>query len=174
MKLHDAITLIKHNSIAESATARWIDLGCGDGLFTYALANLLQKGSEIYAVDKSSVAFKRRPNPNNITIHTKQMDFTKQPLAFGKLDGILMANSLHYVADKINFIDSVSKQLTANGIFLIVEYDTSKSIRWVPYPVTAHALELLFTKAGYHSFTRLSTMSSVYNTNNLYAALIKR
>jgi SAM-dependent methyltransferase len=174
MNLQDAITLIKHNDIAEKTNARWADLGCGSGLFTFALANLLQKGSSIYAVDKSPVSLKTLPNPHNITIHTKQMDFIKEPLPFNGLDGILMANSFHYVADKINFIAAAGKQLTNEGIFLLVEYDTDRPNPWVPYPVSRHLLQPLFAKAGYNLFIKLNEISSVYHTGNMYAAIVRK
>jgi SAM-dependent methyltransferase len=174
MNLKDAITLIKNNDITEKENARWADLGCGSGLFTFALANLLQKGGSIYAVDRSSAALQKLSNPQNISIHAKQLDFIKDPLPFESLDGVLMANSLHYVADKINFTTAIGKQLVNDGIFLIVEYDTDKSNTWVPYPVSSYSLESLFAKAGYNSFTKLREISSRYNTGNMYAAVIKR
>ena len=174
MNLQNAIALIKHDAIAEKTNAHWADLGCGSGLFTFALANLLQKGSSIYAVDKSPVSLKTLPNPHTITIDTKQMDFIKEPLPFNGLDGILMANSFHYVADKINFIATAGKQLTNEGIFLMVEYDTDKSNRWVPYPVSSHLLQALFAKAGYRFYIKLNEIPSVYQTGNIYAAIIRK
>ena len=174
MTLKDAINLIKHPAIAAKENAHWVDLGCGSGLFTYALANLLQTGSSILAIDKSTVNLHPQPNPNNIAIDTKQLDFTKAPLPIDKLDGILMANSLHFVADKISFIKSAGKQLSAGGIFLVAEYDTDKSNQWVPYPVNEQSLRSLFKEAGYHSFTKTGEIKSMYNTGNIYAALIKK
>src|SRR5450432_1012140 len=174
MNLLDAVSLIKHNSIAEKANASWADLGCGSGLFTYALANLLQSGSSIVAIDKTVTSLQKFSNPQNITVHTKQLDFVKDPLPFHNLDGILMANSLHFVADKINFIDSIGKTLSAKGFFLIVEYGTDKSNRWVPFPVSSKSLQALFAKAGHVSFIKLNEMPSLYNTSNIYAAIIKK
>ena len=174
MNLQDAIALINYSDIAEKPNARWVDLGCGSGLFTFALANLLPKGSSIYAVDKSPVSLKILPNPNNINIKTQQMDFLKESLPVGEPDGILMANSLHYVADKINFIDTIKKQLSPKGSFLIVEYDTDKSNSWVPYPLSSQSLQSLFAKAGYGSFTKLHRIPSLYNTAGIYAAIIKK
>ena len=172
MTLKDAINLIKHNDVSEKDNARWADLGSGSGLFTFALANLLQKGGSIYAVDKSMVTLQKLSNPQNIVIHTEQLDFTKEQLPHDNLDGILMANSLHYVADKINFITSAGKQLAGNGIFLIVEYDTDKANPWVPYPASVHSLKLIFAKGGYNSFIKLGDIPSKYNSGVMYAAII--
>jgi ubiquinone/menaquinone biosynthesis C-methylase UbiE len=174
MDLQNAIALIKNSSITETPNARWADLGCGSGLFTYALANLLQKGSTISAVDKKSGPLQKLSNPNDIVIFKEEKDFIKNLLPFDKLDGILMANSFHYVADKNHFIAGARKWLSDSGIFLIVEYDTDKANPWVPYPVSAHALKQLFIKAGYSSFTKLRDMPSAYNSANIYSAAIRK
>ena len=104
MNLQDAIALINHSDLTEKTNAQWADLGCGSGLFTYALANLLQKGATIHAVDKSPIKLQKLPNPHSIIIHSRQMDFIKDPLPSDGLNGILMANSFHYVANKKHFI----------------------------------------------------------------------
>lgn len=174
MNLQDAIALIQHRYIAETPNANWVDLGCGSGLFTYALANILQKGSSIHAADKSPVPLQKLPNPQNINIYKKQMDFTKDALPFDRPDGILMANALHYVVNKAHFISRLGSQLTEQGVWLIVEYDTDKSTPWVPYPSSCYTLESLFTRAGYDSFTKIHETASAYNTGNIYAALIKK
>ncbi len=174
MILRDAISLINHADIAAKENARWVDLGCGSGLFTYALANLLPTGSSILAIDKSTVKLNLQPNPNHIAIDTKQLDFTKDPLPVDKLHGILMANSLHFVADKMSFIHKISNQLAVDGFFLLVEYDTDKPNQWVPYPTSAYSLQLLFKEAGYHSFTKTGEIKSMYNTGDIYAAVIKK
>ncbi len=174
MNLQNAIALIKHPAITEKENARWADLGCGSGLFTFALAGILQKGSSIYAADKSPVTLQQLPNPNNISIHTKQIDFVKEPLPFNKLNGILMANSFHYVADKINFITAAEKQFAGYGIFVIVEYDTDKPNHWVPYPASSSSLKQVFAKAGYSNFTKLNEIPSLYNPGKMYSAMVRR
>ena len=143
-------------------------------MFTYALANILQKGSRILAIDKSIVILKLLANPNNIVIDTQQLDFTKSALPIDKLDGILMANSLHFVADKKSFIASAGTKLSNDGVFLIAEYDTDTANQWVPHPASAHTLQSLFKEAGYHSFIKTGEIKSMYNTGNIYAAMIKK
>jgi methylase of polypeptide subunit release factors len=86
------------------ARGAWADLGCGDGIFTAALYGLLQPGSEIYAVDQDRRALEALhrnfaesyPEAAPLTI---QADFTR-PLSLPPLDGLLMANSLHFVRHK--------------------------------------------------------------------------
>ncbi len=173
MKLQDAIGLIQHPAITQQPKPQWADLGCGDGLFTYALAGLLQKGGIIHAIDKLPVTLQRHPLPQHISIYTKQLDFVHHILPFNQLNGILMANSLHFVANKAHFITTVAKQLVTGGLFLVVEYDTDTANPWVPYPVGCASLQALFAKAGYPSFVQLQTILSLYHTGNIYAALIK-
>ena len=52
MQLSEAIELIQKINIPGNKPQVWADLGCGDGLFTRALATLLPEGSIIHAVDK--------------------------------------------------------------------------------------------------------------------------
>jgi len=173
MTLQNAIALIQHPGIGETANAQWADLGCGAGLFTFALASQLQPGSHVYAVDKSAGALEKHANPHNIGIEFLQMDFIQESLPFQKLDGILMANSFHFVAAKPAFITKLARHLKKSGMFLLVEYDTDKPNSWVPYPTSSRSLQSLFEDAGYGSFEILGKLPSAYNTAQLYGAMIK-
>lgn len=172
MDLKDAIALIKHTPATSPAV--WADLGCGSGLFTYALANLLETGSTIYAWDKGHTALSGLPNPHHIDIKPGQLDFLKDDLPVSELDGVLMANSLHYVREKAAFINKVSAHLREHGAFLVVEYETTKANRWVPYPVPFSALKTLFNKAGFADAVKLNERPSLYGAGHMYAALFSR
>jgi hypothetical protein len=58
--------------------------------------------------------------------------------------------------------------------FLIVEYDTSASNRWVPFPVSRTRLAEIFEAAGYSSIRMLRTRASVFRHAPLYAAAVER
>ncbi|PSL44198.1 methyltransferase family protein [Chitinophaga niastensis] len=174
MNLNDAIALIEHSSLTRPQETVWADLGCGSGLFTFALANLLQPGSTIYALDKNNIVLSEQSNPHHITIHQQQTDFEKSEIDFVNLDGVLMANSLHYVANKKQLINKLSSCIKDNGIFLIVEYETTKANPWVPYPIKFDLLRELFQSAGFASVIKLGEKPSVYGAEKMYAALIKR
>src|SRR5512136_2171005 len=82
----------------------WADVGCGDGIFTSALYSLIQPGGEIYAVDKDPSALEAlarnfAASYPEAMLHTLCADFTRE-LTLPALDGMLMANSLHFVVDK--------------------------------------------------------------------------
>ena len=171
MQLSEAIQLIQTNEINNINSARWTDLGCGSGTFTYALANLLSQGSRIYAVDKLQQLNKKTIN-QPIEIEFIKADFEKDELMFSQLNGILMANSLHYVSNKANLIQRLKKYLLPNGMFLIVEYNTMQSNRWVPYPIDFMHLQKLFSDTGFTNIKKLGEKKSVFNRSSLYSCLI--
>jgi ubiquinone/menaquinone biosynthesis C-methylase UbiE len=174
MILKDAIELIEHDWINDvDGPQTWADLGCGEGLFSQALAHLLEPGSHIYAVDKTKPA--SIPSYNNVLIESRIYDFIKDGLVFPPLDGILMANSLHYVSDKKTLLNKLKLLLKPAAGFIIVEYDTDTPIQnWVPYPLSFQSLQNLFRQAGYDTIVPIGKRASVYGRANLYSALIKK
>lgn len=172
MDLADAIQLIANLHHDTSRAESWADLGCGSGLFTCALANLLPPESIIYAVDKAPVTLHRQPFPENRSILTRQLDFETDGLPFHNLDGILMANALHYVGDKASFLEKAKASLKETGRFLIVEYDTNVPNPWVPFPVKFSELGNLFKKTGFKTVQKLGERLSIYGRAKLYAAII--
>ncbi len=173
MTLEDAVKLIKNNRAFKSSMQTWADLGCGSGLFTNALAHLLTKGSLIYAVDTNRSLLNKIPESEDIVIKKMCIDFTNDKLP-GNLDGILMANSFHFVNDKNSFIKKIELNFKSKIIFLIVEYDTDKSNPWVPYPLSFNSLKFFFEAAGYSSIIKLNTHPSVYRRADIYSVLIEK
>ena len=173
MTLQEAITLIQNKNIVSDIKSVWADLGCGSGLFTCALASLLYKESIVYAIDKNISSFKNNAPFKSVTIKPIEMDFENDNLPFDNLDGILMANSLHFVKDKKSFLEKMKGYLNNKGCFLIVEYDTEVSNRWVPYPISFLSLKKLFNDAGYISVTKVNERQSAFNRGNLYSAMIR-
>ena len=175
MQLTDAIELIDNEQFQKAGIQIWADLGCGSGVFTSALANRLRSGSIIYAVDSDAASLRTIPNTVGISIKPIQSDFVKDPLNFPALDGILMANSLHYVKDKTGFITKIEKFLQPEGCFIIIEYDTDRPVpTWVPYPVSFQSLAKLLAIAGFTSAVRIGQRPSRYNRGTMYCALIKK
>lgn len=171
MQLNDAVKLIQHPIAKEKAA--YADLGCGNGLFTRALAQLLAPQSVIYAVDKNETALNNFSVHANVQLKKINIDFVKDELPFKNLSGILMANSLHYVEDKNAFLLKAKASLAPDGYFIIVEYDTDKANHWVPYPVSFSSLHNVFEKINFHSVQKLQTYPSRY-WRTMYSALIKK
>lgn len=172
MELQTAVKLIRHNRISPHP-ATWADLGCGTGLFTQALGGLLQPGSTIYAVDQNKQALLQIPKLPGIAIEKIPANFVTDPLPLKNLDGILMANALHFVKDKTGFLHTIAGYCKPNAVLLIVEYDMDTSNTWVPYPVSFTSLELLFKKAGYISVEKIYSTPSVYNRSHIYGTFIE-
>ncbi|GAA0525633.1 class I SAM-dependent methyltransferase [Chitinophaga japonensis] len=170
MELQEAIALIQHDSLSQPYHAAWADLGCGSGLFSQALARLLAPGGVVHAIDREPVDI--QPVTSKASIRTLQLDFVANEWPLQDLDGILMANSLHYVSDQPGFIRKAGRYLKPGGHFLVVEYDTDQANRWVPYPLSYLKLIRLFSREGYTAITRLQERPSVYGRANLYAVLI--
>jgi len=93
----NAVSLIKHGVEAPGET--WADLGAGGGTFSLALSELLGPKGLVIAVDRDLHALRRigTPPASWAPIRTYHADFT-QPLKLTNLDGLLLANALHFVA----------------------------------------------------------------------------
>ena len=171
MKIDDAIHLIKGANFNKNQPGVWADLGCGKGVFTKALASILPDQSTIYAVDKTRQHL-QQPTEKNIKIEFIQADFEKGESVLPPLDGVLMANSLHYVANKETFLHRLQPVFNGKGAFIIVEYDIMKANTWVPYPIDYKHLKELFFQVGFENITKLGERPSIYGRGNLYAASI--
>jgi ubiquinone/menaquinone biosynthesis C-methylase UbiE len=170
MELSKAIDLINPGITTEKETI-WADLGCGSGLFTTALAQIIGNGSKIYAVDTNRKALDRMPPIANINLEKIVADFEKDELPFSELDGILMANSLHFVKDKNTFIKKAKTWLNSSGYFLIVEYNTDAPNRWVPYPLSFASAVKLFSESGLN-VKKISEQASLYNRAGMYGSVM--
>jgi trans-aconitate methyltransferase len=175
MQLDDAVALLADSGrLASLGATTWADLGCGTGTFTLALAERLAAGSTIHAMDQDRAALRALPaERHDVRIVAHRGDFTRPAWPFAGLDGILMANSLHYVEHQARFIRACEPHMQSRR-FLIVEYDTDAANRWVPYPLSRSALTSLFNAAGYSSIAFLGSRPSVYRRAALYGALVMK
>src|SRR4029453_12681303 len=124
VQLRDAIDLLADSGVGTLGPTAWADLGCGTGTFTLALADLLAPGSAIHAMDRDGSVLRKLPSARkSVSITTHRGDFLNpQMWPFAGLDGILMANSLHYVEDQLTFIRACEPRMTSRNRFLIVQY----------------------------------------------------
>jgi SAM-dependent methyltransferase len=165
MLLYEATSLIK-NTINGDAVSHWADLGCGSGTFTKALYDLLPEGSRITAIDREPQVF-RSPK-----IVFKQADFVTDELGLSELNGILMANALHFVQDKVALIRKLEGSFAGNARFVFVEYDTESANLWVPYPLSFAGMRSLFGGLGYEVL-KTGDKASAFG-GRLYSALVSR
>jgi SAM-dependent methyltransferase len=173
MRHTDAVAMLAGADLARPAPSTWADLGAGDGTFTRALADLLAPASTIHAIDRDPAAVRRVPREfNRVRIEPHVGDFTAAWPFADRLDGILMANSLHYVEATHAFLARCAARLYPDGRFLIVEYDMDRGNPWVPYPVSVAKLPAMFAAVGLHRCQFLGTRRSTYRRARLYAALV--
>src|SRR6185312_6854900 len=104
----------------------WADLGSGEGAFTLALADLLGPGGHIYSVDTDARALREQQRALQarlaaVTLEQRTADFTR-PLGLPPLDGVVMANSLHVVRDKLSVLRLLGGHLRPDGRLMVVEY----------------------------------------------------
>ena len=163
MEIHTALSLIDHP--IETKTATWADLGCGKGTFTEALGNLLPQNSRIFAIDRTKADLRLIPDQIAGCIIDKQvLDFENAPLPVPNLDGILMANSLHFVKHKDRFLRKITHYLKKEGCLIIVEYGRIWANPWVPFPISFSQLRTLLRAAGFNSIRKLNEVRSRYGS----------
>lgn len=171
MLIKDAIRLLGDLSFDPDQPEIWADLGCGEGFFTKILASLLPAHSTIFAVDQQLPARKIVVD-REVDIQMIKADFEQDNLIMPALDGLLMANSLHYIADKRAWLQRIRQHFKGQGKFIIVEYDIIESNPWVPYPINYKQLEQLFLDMGYSTLRQSGVYRSIYGRGNMYAAII--
>lgn len=172
----DHIDLLRPANLAQSGT--WADFGAGSGAFTLALREVVGPHAEIYAVDKDKRGFKdlekshREKFTTSQNLHPVQGDFTGL-LSLPPLDGIVMANSLHYFKDKEKVLRHVRSFLKMNGALLLVEYNVDSGNMWVPHPLSFETYRTVVTRAGFTEPRLLGTAPSRF-LKEFYSALAYR
>jgi len=155
----------------------WADFGSGAGAFTLALADLLGPSGSIYSVDKDRGALKEqeraiRSNFPGTTVHYLNADSTRS-LALPALDGVVMANSLHFLRQKDAMLQLVCSYLKPGGRLLVVEYNADRGNMWVPYPFSYGTWEELARKNGFSQTRLLATVPSRF-FGEIYSAISMR
>ena len=141
------------------------------GTFTTALAGLLAPGSTIDAGDLDQRALERIPERDDgVEVRKIVGDIESPSLRLPSVDGILMANTLHFIREQHLFL---KRLLSLTDRFLIVEYERSKPTPWGPYPVSFERLRELSSEAGLKRIEKLATRASRFG-GTLYSALAER
>lgn len=173
MNHDDHLALLRPGVAPGEPGAVWAELGAGDGAFTLALAELLGAGT-IHTVDRDAAALERgaravRSRYPNITLLPRQADFTR-PLSLPPLDGLLMANALHFVRDQTRLLGHLTAYLKPGGRFLLVEYNADRGNLWVPHPLSYPTWAALAQSAGFVHVELLARYPSRF-LNEIYASL---
>lgn len=176
MDHRDHVNLLQ-GGIAEAGGV-WADLGSGRGAFTLALAELIGADSEIYSVDKDRQALKDQEHAMKaqfpgVDVHYIAADFTT-PLKLPPLNGIVMANSLHFVRQKDPVLQLIRDYLQPGGRLIVVEYGTDSGNTWVPYPFSYSTWETLAQKNGFVQTRQIANRPGRFLGSMYTAVSIKR
>jgi SAM-dependent methyltransferase len=144
------------------ACGTWADIGAGTGAFTLALADLLGPGGRVVAVDRDRGAMASNTQAvtagfPDVAVEPLVADFSG-PLSLPMLDGLVAANSLHFVPRdrQVEVIRSLASHLRTRGRFVVVEYDADHGNPWVPHPF------------GYHSWVRMAADAGLLDARPLH------
>lgn len=171
MDHRDHVNLLR-NGVAQTSGV-WADFGSGSGAFTLALRELLGAEAEIFSIDQDGGRLRDQehefarmfPKSN---VHFLRADFSKA-LELPPLDGIVMANALHYFRDKESVLKKVRGYLKPKGIFVLVEYNVDAGNMWVPHPLSFPTFRKLAPRAGFAEPRLLATAPSRF-LSGFYAA----
>ncbi len=182
MNHHDHVALLREGVLDHrngtdtglSVPLVWADLGSGGGAFTLALAELLGNTAVIHSVDQNRTALKEQECAMQerfpaAVVHYHHADFTR-PLDLPTLDGIVMANALHFVAEKAPVVRRLRALLRPGGRLILVEYDTDRGNRWVPYPLSYPTWSALARSVGFGTTRFLTAVPSRF-LGAIYSAL---
>lgn len=154
----------------------WADFGSGTGAFTLALADLIGPTGVIYSVEKDRSALARQEQsmreafPTS-TVHYRVADFTRSIRAsIPALDGIVMANALHFHRSKEPIVQLLKSYLHPQGRFILVEYNIEQGNSAVPYPVSYRQWQVLAARCGFDHTQLLKTRPSRF-LREIYSAV---
>jgi ubiquinone/menaquinone biosynthesis C-methylase UbiE len=152
----------------------WADFGSGSGAFTLALAELIQPEGMIYSVDSDRAALRWQEKQMNIRfpdIHVAYLneDYTHE-LKLPPLDGIVAANTLHFLRDKTPVLQHFFAYLKPSGRMILVEYNVDHGNHWVPYPFSYPVWAQMAERTGFVNTRLLATRSSHF-LREIYSAL---
>jgi ubiquinone/menaquinone biosynthesis C-methylase UbiE len=152
----------------------WADFGSGAGAFTLALADLIGPTGMIYSIDQDRSALAQQERamrdqfPGTI-VHYRPADFT-HPIDLPPLDGIVMANSLHFHPQKAPIVRLVKRYLRPHGRLILIEYNVEQGNSAVPYPVSFSQWEKLAARCGFTHTQLLMTRPSRF-LKEIYSAV---
>lgn len=133
----------------------WADFGAGWGNFTLALRRLLGNDAAIHAVDRDADGLRTIQQRHQQQYAAAPLtlwphDFT-QPINLPPLDGLVMANALHFVPTQrqVEVLTLLGSYLKPAGRLIVIEYEMHWPRSWIPYPITSDNLLTKINEAGF-------------------------
>jgi ubiquinone/menaquinone biosynthesis C-methylase UbiE len=176
MNDREALELLRA-AVPSAAGETWADLGAGTGIFTRALASLVGPGGRVIAVDADAGALEpvrawATRARIGATVSVLHADIA-QPLDLPPLDGMVMANVLHFVRDQPDVLARLAAHLRPGGRMVLIEYEGRRPSRWVPHPVSFARFAELAAGAGLAPPRPAATRPSAFG-GELYVAIAER
>jgi ubiquinone/menaquinone biosynthesis C-methylase UbiE len=152
----------------------WADFGSGAGAFTLALADLIQPTGTIFSIDQNGSALQAQEKQMSrrfpeVRVHYLKANYT-HPLELPPLDGIIAANTLHFLQDKDPVVNLLFAYLKPTGRMILVEYNINNGNYAVPYPLPYPAWERLAKRSGFTTTRLLANRPSSF-LREIYSAL---
>ena len=168
----DHVNLLRNGIPAPGGV--WADFGAGRGAFTLALADLIGPSGDIHAVDQDQSALQAnarsmRARFPDLRVQYEVGDYTRS-LPLPPLDGIVMANTLHFQRDQPTVVRHCRRYLRPGGRLLLVEYNLNRAHVAVPHPVAYPDWRCLADDAGFAHTALLATRPSRF-LREIYAAV---
>lgn len=172
MDHRDHVNLLRGGVISGGEV--WGDFGSGDGAFTLALRDLIGPAADLWSIDKDRSRLERQrelfrsrfPGSN---VHFLNADFA-HPVEVPPLDGIVMANSLHFFRIKDQVLRLMWGYLKEGGRLVVVEYNEDSGNPWVPHPIGFENLRGLALKSGFSDPQLLARVPSRF-LREIYSAV---
>jgi len=169
----DHVRLIRDGVLGLTG-GEWADLGSGTGAFTLALADLLGPGGSIVSVDRDGDALAsqarlltaRFPSASVRCLRADLMD----ELTIGPMDGIVMANALHFIRERELFLTRLTSWIRPGGRFILVEYDSDRGNPWVPHALSWDTWHATAERAGFGETRLIGRVPSRF-LGSIYASL---
>lgn len=151
----------------------WADLGSGRGAFTLALADLIGRDGKIFSIDRDRRALEAQKQAMQARFPTTDVEYIqadfRKTLELPPLDGVVMANSLHFQRRQESVVSQVRTYLKSGGRFLIVEYNIERRNPAVPHPVPFTTWVKLAKRQGFLRTWLLATRPSSF-LKEIYSA----
>lgn len=176
MDHNDHVNLLRPANLSQGGV--YADFGAGNGAFTLALRELVGPDATIHAVDNQRASLRELESNHLARFNTTRnlillKDDFSLDLSLPPLNGILMANSLHFFKDKERILRHVRGYLKPNAALLIVEYNVDVGNMWVPYPISFNVCRVLVKRTGFTEPKLLAKVPSSF-LNEFYSAVAYR
>ncbi len=108
----------------------------------------------------------RFPSTSVRYLHADLLD----ELEIGPVDGIVMANALHFIRERERFLTRLTSWIRPGGRFILVEYDSDRGNPWVPHPLSWETWHTTAERTGFVDTKLIGLVPSRF-LGSIYASL---